>query len=83
MYRKITNNSNIETLKINLDRLGEWAVQYTMNMNPGKSTARVKGPVNYFGGPKISGSKPQKIFRNNLTERFNPYPANVKNRVSS
>ena len=44
------NDSDVETLQIDLDRLGEWAVEYTTNINPGKSEARVKDPLNYFSG---------------------------------
>jgi hypothetical protein len=46
------NDSNIERLHIDLDRLGEWAVEYATNINPSKSKARVKDHLNYFGGMK-------------------------------
>jgi len=46
------NDSDIGTLHIELDRLGEWEVEYVMNINPGKSKARVKDPLNYFWGIK-------------------------------
>jgi len=42
------NDSDVETLQIDLDRLGEWAVKCTTNINPVKSEARVKDPPNYF-----------------------------------
>jgi hypothetical protein len=58
MYRKITNDSDIETLQIDLDRLGRWAVGKAMKINSGKSKAvsftraRVKDPQNYILGDK-------------------------------
>jgi hypothetical protein len=33
------NNSDIEKLQIDLDRLGEWVVENSMKINPGKSKA--------------------------------------------
>jgi hypothetical protein len=33
------NDSNIEKLQIDLDRLGEWAVQKATKINPGKGNA--------------------------------------------
>jgi hypothetical protein len=54
MYRKIMNEKDIETLQIDLDRLGEWAVGKAMKVNSGKSKAvsfmraRVKDPLNYI-----------------------------------
>jgi ABC-type Na+ transport system ATPase subunit NatA len=63
MYRKITNDSDIETLQIDLDRLEEWAVRKAMKINSGKSKvvsftrARVKDPPNYiFGDQRIPGA---------------------------
>jgi hypothetical protein len=56
IYRKIMNDSNSETLQIDLDRLGEWAVKNAMKINPGKSKAvritraRVNIPLNYYFG---------------------------------
>ena len=50
------SDSNIDMLQIDLDRLGEWMVENTMKINPGKSKAvslvraQVKDPLNYFGG---------------------------------
>jgi len=35
IYRKIMNN-NVEKLQIDLVRLGEWAVENGMKINPGK-----------------------------------------------
>ena len=50
------NDSDIETLQIGLDRLGQWAVENAVKINPGKSKAvsftraRVKDPLHYFSG---------------------------------
>ena len=52
------NDSDIrvDTLQIDLDRMGEWAVENAMKINQGKSKAvsftraRVKDPLNYFLG---------------------------------
>jgi hypothetical protein len=56
IYRKIMNDSDMETLHIDLDRLGQWAVETVVKINPGKSNAvsftraRVKVPLHYFSG---------------------------------
>ena len=48
------NESDVDTLQIDLDRLGQWAVENAMKINPGKSKAvgftrsRVKDRLNYF-----------------------------------
>jgi len=53
IYRKIINNEDMEKLQKVLDRLGEWAVENAMKINPSKSKAihftraRVKDPLNY------------------------------------
>jgi len=53
IYRKIINNANMEKLQKDLDRLGEWAVENAMKINPSKckairfTRARVKDPLNY------------------------------------
>jgi len=53
IYRKIINNADMEKLQKDLDRLGEWAVENAMKINPSKSKAirftraRVKYPLNY------------------------------------
>jgi len=53
IYRKIINNTDMEKLQKDLDRLGEWAVENAMKINPSKSKAirftrtRVKYPLNY------------------------------------
>jgi hypothetical protein len=60
MYRKIIDDNDIDTLQIDLDRLGEWAVENVMKINPGEgkavsfTRARVKGPLNYFLGDQKS-----------------------------
>jgi len=54
MYRKIVNERDIETLQIDLDRLGEWALGKAMKINSGKNKAviftraRVQYPLNYI-----------------------------------
>jgi hypothetical protein len=53
IYRKILNIKDIEKLQADLDRLGDWAVENEMKINPNKSKAlsftkaRVKDPLNY------------------------------------
>ena len=53
MYRKIINNADKEKLQKYLDRLGEWAIENEMKINPSESKAirftraRVKDPQNY------------------------------------
>ena len=53
IYRKIINNEDMDKLQKDLDRLGEWAVENAMKINPSKSKAicftraRVKVPLNY------------------------------------
>jgi hypothetical protein len=53
IYRKITKNKYIENLQGDLNRLGEWAVENAMIINPGKNKAvsltraRVSEPLNY------------------------------------
>jgi hypothetical protein len=37
IYRKIKDNIDIHKLQIDLNRLGEWAVENEMKINPGKS----------------------------------------------
>jgi hypothetical protein len=39
IYRKIVNNKDIEKLQIDLNRLGEWAIENAMEINPTKSKA--------------------------------------------
>ena len=49
-------DNDIDTLQIDLDRLGEWVVENVMKINPGQgkalsfTRARVKGPLNYILG---------------------------------
>jgi len=53
IYRKIINNADMEKLQKVLDRLGDWAVENAMKINPSKSKAvrftraRVKDPLHY------------------------------------
>jgi hypothetical protein len=53
VYRKIVNNFDIEKLQADLDRLGDWAVENEMKINPSKSKsisftrARMKELLNY------------------------------------
>jgi len=53
IYRIIINNADIEKLQKVLDRLGEWAVENALKINPSKNKsirftrARVKNPLNY------------------------------------
>jgi len=39
MYRKIMDSSDISKLQMDLNRLGEWAVENKMRINPDKSKA--------------------------------------------
>jgi len=67
IYRKITNNHDIEKLQKVLDTLGEWAIENGEKINLGKSKAvrftrsRVKNPLSYSLGdqkiPEASGCK--------------------------
>jgi hypothetical protein len=58
VYRKIRNDSDIDTLQIDLFKLREWAVENIMKINAGTSKAdsfmraQVKDPLNYFLGAK-------------------------------
>ena len=53
VYRKIMNDRDIGKLQIDLDRMGEWAVESALKINPGTSkalsftTALVKISLNY------------------------------------
>ena len=53
LQKKILNSVDIEKCQKELDRLGEWAVENAMKINPSKSKAirftraRVKAPLNY------------------------------------
>ena len=54
IYRKIINNADMEKLQKELDRLGEWAVENAMKINPSKvkairfTRATVKGSTQLF-----------------------------------
>ena len=53
IYRKVVNNQDVDKLQTDLDRLGDWAVENDMKINPSKcralsfTRARVKDPLNY------------------------------------
>jgi hypothetical protein len=53
IYRKILTNEDMITLQRDVDRLGEWAIDNAMKINPSKSKAlcftraRVKDPLKY------------------------------------
>jgi len=52
IYRKIVNVSDKDTLQIDLDRLGEWAVENEIKINSSKSKAVsfTRARVNIFWG---------------------------------
>ena len=81
IYRKIINNEDIKKLQKILDRLGEWAAEIAMKINPSKckavrfTMARVKDPLNYtLGDQLISEASSCKylgiILRSDLTGRI-------------
>ena len=59
MYRKITDSSDIDKLQTDLNRLGEWAVENGMKINPGKIKAvsftntRAKERIRYYFGDQL------------------------------
>ena len=59
IYRKIADSSDIDSLQTDLNRLGEWAVEYEMKINPGKietvsfTKARVKERIRYYFGYQL------------------------------
>ena len=59
IYRKITDSSDIDKLQTDLNRLGEWAVENEMRINPDKSKAvsftkaRVKERIRYYFGEQL------------------------------
>ena len=60
IYRKILNIKDVEKLQTDLVKLGDWAEENEMKINPNKSKAlsftraRVKDPLNYsLGEQKI------------------------------
>jgi hypothetical protein len=67
IYRKIMNDRDTEKLQIDLDRVGGWAEENAMKINPGKckavrlTRARVKKPLKYCLGdhrvPEASSCK--------------------------
>jgi hypothetical protein len=76
IYREVKNN-NMENLQTDLNRLGKWAVENAMKINPTKSKvfcftrAQVKEPLNYtLGGtviPEASSCKYLGILRSDLS----------------
>jgi len=59
IYRKITDSSDIDRLRTDINRLGQWAVENEVKINPGKSKtvnctkARVKERIRYYFGNKL------------------------------
>ena len=59
IYRKITDSSDIDKLQTDLNRLGEWAVENEMKINPGQSKAvsftkaTVKERKRYYCGDQL------------------------------
>ena len=59
IYRKIKDSSDIDKLQTDLNRLGEWAVEKEIKVNPGKSKAvsftkaRVKERIRYYFGDQL------------------------------
>ena len=59
IYREIMDSSNIDKLQTGLNRLGEWAIENKMKVNPGKSKAvsftksRVKERIRYYFGYQL------------------------------
>jgi len=59
MYRRIIDNSYIDKLQTDLNRLGEWVVENQMKINPVKSKAvsftkaRVKERIRYYFGDQL------------------------------
>jgi len=80
IYRKIINNADMGKFQKDLDRLGEWAVENAMKVNPCKSKAvrftraRVKDPLNYLLMatliPEASSCKYLGIIKNNACNAF-------------
>ena len=76
IYRKITDTKDVENLQKALNRLGEWAVENEMKLNPDKSKTvsftkdRVKERTRYYFGeqliPEASSFKYLAIFSNIL-----------------
>jgi hypothetical protein len=59
IYRKINDSSDIDKLQKDLSKLGEWALENEMKINPGKSKAvsftkaRVKERIMYYIGDRL------------------------------
>jgi hypothetical protein len=78
VYREIINSQDIEKLQIDLNRLGKWAVENEMKINPAKSKlvcftrARVTKPLTIrYGAQKFRKTNNCKylgiILRNDLS----------------
>jgi hypothetical protein len=59
IYRKVNDSSDIDKLQKDLNKLGEWALENEIKINPGKSKAvsftkaRVKGQIRYYFGDQL------------------------------
>jgi hypothetical protein len=59
IYRKINNNSDIDKLQKDLNKLGDWALENEMKITPGKSKAvcftkaRKKERISYYFGDQL------------------------------
>ena len=59
IYKIIINNEDVEKLQKDLDRLGDWAAENAMKINPSKcnlvrfTRARVKDSLNYKLGDQL------------------------------
>jgi hypothetical protein len=59
IYRKINDSSDIDKIQKDLNKLGEWALENEMKINPGKSKAvsftkpRVKERIRYYFGDQL------------------------------
>jgi len=59
IYRKIMDSSDIDNLQTELNRLGEWAEENEMKINPDKGAAvsftkvRVKERIRYYFGDEL------------------------------
>jgi hypothetical protein len=75
LYRKILDSSDIGKLQTDLNRLGEWAVENEMKINPDKSKvvrlarARVKDQLRYYFGDQLILEGTALSTRNNHTQR--------------
>jgi hypothetical protein len=55
-YRRINNSNDIDKLQVNLSKLGDWALENEIKINPGKSKSnsftrtRVREQIRYYMG---------------------------------